>query len=184
MGTSPLAGARAKRIARIANAEIHADAVNPVDDSWIDEQLAAIGVSRDEYAEVFDALTSGEHAQDDALATADLEDEVLAAYARERKVIQRTNELLTELAGRQDADWDSIAALLDVSVDSLRVRTGRRPSSALNVADALTITAAARVLGVARSTVYEWLESGRLREVSVRGRRMVAADTLGRPLES
>lgn len=183
---SPLSGARSQRIARVANAELHQDADHPVTDEWIDERLAEIGATRDEYVEVYNALVDGGSVNDPsplAMPTRELEDAVLAAYAAERRRVLATNELLLELTNRADADWDSVAALLDVSVESLRVRGGRRANSPLAADDAaVTISDAARLLGVARSTVYEWLASGRLRKVTSRGRDKVATGADGQPL--
>lgn len=183
---SPLTGARAKRIARIANAELRQDADHVVTDEWVDERLAEIGATRDEYNAIYNTLVDGGGTRDHSplsVPTRELEDAVLDAYAAERRRVLTTNELLVELASREDADWESVAKLLDVSVESLRVRGGRRADSPLAADDAaVTISDAARLLGVARSTVYEWLTSGRLRKVTSRGRDKVVTDTDGQPL--
>lgn len=158
-----------------------------IDDSWVDQQLSLVGATRGQYDEVYAVLEAdpGAHIEcDDAadMATPEIEDAVLAAIRRERSAASRTNDLLSALAGRTDADWNALSLLAGLPADALRTRAGRDPESAYSAAGYVTITEAATMLGIARSTIHRKIKDGKTTVVDVRGRHMIPLDEKGVPI--
>lgn len=177
-------GARERFLARtarhvLANAEHGVE----IDDEWVDTQLALVGATRPEYESVLSTLEAfpGANTPSDStadLSTEEIEDAVLAALNAERSAAARTTALLADLEERSDADWSSLAALAAIPVDALRSRAGRNPAATGYV----TVTEAARLLGVARSTLHRQIRDGKARVVDVGGRHRFALDENGLPI--
>lgn len=158
-----------------------------IDDAWVDQQLALVGATRAEYDEVYDILSENPvaHVENDStadLSTAEVEDAVLAAVRRERETAARTNSLLADLLRREDADWDAVAVLAGVPVETLRTRAGRDPESAYSATGYVTISEAATMLNIARSTIHRRIKDGKTKPVQVRGRDMIPLDEKGVPV--
>lgn len=159
-----------------------------IDDAWVDQQLALVGAQRADYERVLAALEAHPGAllpqEEDLsdLSTAELEDLVLANVRSERRAAARTNDALAALAGRPDVAWDALAALAGVPSAALRTRAGRDPESAYAAPGYVTISEAANMLGVARSTLHRKIRDGKTKTVEVRGRHMIALDEKGVPI--
>lgn len=181
-------GARERFLVRTAR-HVLSNAENGVEvnDSWVEQQLAVVGASRADYDRVYALLEANPvaHVETDStadLSTAEVEDLALAAVRRERGAAARTNDLLADLAARPDADWAALAALAGIPQDALRTRAGRDPESAYSAAGYVTISEAAAMLGVARSTIHRKIRDGKTQTVEVRGRHMIALDEKGVPI--
>lgn len=181
-------GARERFLVRIARHVLsNAENGTKIDDTWVDQQLAVIGAERAEYNRVFAILEDNPvaHVETEGtsdLSTAEVEDLALAAVRRERNAAARTNDLLADLAARPDTDWASLAALAGIPIEALRTRAGRDPESAYAAPGYVTISEAASMLGVARSTIHRKIRDGKTATVEVRGRHMIPLDEKGVPI--
>lgn len=186
---SYFAGARDRFLVQTArHVLVNAQHNIEIEDAWIEQQLAVIGATWDEYERVYGILEEnpgahdGEPADEVRLSTPELEDEVLASIRRERNAAAKTNDLLADLASRTDVEWTALAALAGIPIDALRTRAGRDPESAYAAPGYVTISEAANMLGVARSTIHRKIRDGKTQTVEVRGRHMIALDEKGVPI--
>ncbi|MEW2614533.1 helix-turn-helix domain-containing protein [Streptomyces sp. NPDC047880] len=72
-----------------------------------------------------------------------------------------------------------IAQLLDVPEDALRTLMAERRTAGDTTLVALTVTEAARRIGIGRTKLYEYISSGEIRSVKIGSLRRIPAEAVG-----
>ncbi len=150
--------------------------------TWLADRLAEIPASYDEFMDV------QEHAAAniaDPEADADVERMVIRSLRTERKAAAATDGWLERATSEASFDWSGVAKLTGLDEDVLRRRAsapidGRIPR--VNVKGGLPMTAAAEALGISRATLYTWIKQGKVKQIVLDGRKVIAVDANGKPI--
>ncbi len=152
--------------------------------SWVADRLAEIPASLDEFdlvrEERLKAALDG-----DPMRHADVESMVLRTLRRERDAAADTDHWLAQAREREDFDWSGVARLVGVDEGVLRRRAGAPIDGKVprvDVRGGLPMSAAAKALGVSRATLYTWISQGKVDQVVIDGRKVIATDASGRPI--
>ncbi|GEB95172.1 hypothetical protein [Microbacterium lacticum] len=148
--------------------------------SWIADRLAEIPASYDEYLAVRER-----EATRVSIPEADTERMVVQALRSERRAAAAADGWLERAREDADFDWAGVARLVDADEDVLRRRAGAPINGKLprvNVRGGLPMSAAAAALGISRATLYQWIEKGKVDQVVLDGRKVIATDANGKPI--
>lgn len=194
----PSADSRAERLHALAVTAHHEPARATA--AWLANQLEEIGATLDEFDDAMHHYLSSAYAgdyqapeppdpQDDPADNIDYVATIIQSWKSERRAAARTDHWLAEAHHRDpDFDWVSVAKLLGTSDEVLRRRAGapvdgKMPRVGVS-RDGLPPAAAAKALGIGRSTLYRWIAEGRVTQVTVNGRVRIVTDGNGMPLVS
>lgn len=158
--------------------------------AWIASQLESLDVTWDDFDAVYRAVENEIPSPPDAedVPVPNVERMIVRSLRKEAQAIAETDEWLWRaLSDMPDFDWDAVARLSGANAATLRARA-ERPS----VGDApplgvgrtgITTAEAQAALGIGRSTLFRWLDDGRLRRVPDTGTRLrIQTDGSGMPV--
>lgn len=150
--------------------------------SWLADRLAELPASYDEFLEVREHVVTH---PDDPTAEADVERMVIRSLRAERKAAAASDGWLERAVTEEDFDWSGVAKLTGIDEDVLRRRAGAPIDGKLprvNVKGGLPMAAAAQALGISRATLYNWIKNGKVTQITLDGRSVIATDANGKPI--